>query len=100
MRRGNSGDSRTLKAEIGIFMFARIFNTFWLKMAVLGRKIRVGVTGVMFVDPNELVLTFGGIGVKWGCYLYATLVKIDQEMRPRVRTDRYSSEDLQLTNKM
>jgi len=27
--RGNSGDSRTFKAEIGTFMFAWIFRTFW-----------------------------------------------------------------------
>jgi len=41
--RVNSGDSRTLKAEISIFIFVWIFRTFWPKMAVFGGKIEEGV---------------------------------------------------------
>jgi len=39
----------------GIFMFAWIFSTFWLKRAVLGGQNRGMLT------PNELVLTFLGL---------------------------------------
>jgi len=39
IRRENSGDSRSFKAEIGTFMFAWISRTFWPQMTVFGGKI-------------------------------------------------------------
>jgi len=54
--RGNSGDSRTFKAEIGIIMFACIFRTFWHKMAVL-RQNRRGV--VRCWPPTNSFLLLG-----------------------------------------
>ena len=66
-------DSRTFKAEIGIFMFAWIFRTFWPKMAVMGAKRGRG--GVM-LTLNKLVLTFGVVTS------VPLLTKIDQEMQP------------------
>jgi len=76
----NSSDARTFKAEIGIFMFAWIFKTFWLKVAVLGAKRG---TGCAMLTPNELVLTF------MGRYLCATFD--ENRLRNaivRVHTDR------------
>jgi len=35
--RENSGDSQTFKAEIGTFIFAWIFRTYWAKIVVLGK---------------------------------------------------------------
>jgi len=68
-----SGDLQTFKAEIGMFMFAWIFRTFWHKMAVPGAK---QWNGWCDVDPNKLVLTFGS------CYLCATSAKINQQIQP------------------
>jgi len=59
--RWNSGDSRTFKAEIGIFMFAWIFRICWPKMAVSG-GIGEGVVRCWF-PTNSFILylcaTFG-----------------------------------------
>jgi len=83
----NSGDLRTLNAEIGIFVCAWIFRTFWSKMAILGGKIRQGV--VRYWPPNELVLTFGG------CYLCTTFGENQsRNATVRVRTDRHT--DIQM----
>jgi len=71
--RGNSGNLQTFKVEIGIFMFAWFFRTFWSKMAVLEGKIRERV--VQCWPPNELLI----LGVVTSAPL---LVKNDQEMRP------------------
>jgi len=51
-RRGNFGDSRKFKAEIGkfMFMFAWIFMAFWPKMAVLEAKYG---KGWCVIDPQQ-----------------------------------------------
>jgi len=72
--RGNFSDSRTLKAEIGIFVFAWTFRTFWPKMAVLGAKIGEWVVRC-WLPPNSFLL----LGVVTSVPLF---VKINQEMRP------------------
>jgi len=60
-------------------MFARIFRTFWPKMVVLGATLRKGWCNV---DPDELVLTFGG------CYFCATFGEDrSRNVTVRVRTD-------------
>jgi len=69
---GNSGDLQTFKAEIGIFMFAWIFGTFWPKIVVFEGKIGEGVVQCW---PQRTRYYF------WRCYLCATYGKIDQEMQ-------------------
>jgi len=62
-------------------MFAWIFRTFWLKMAVLV----VWGKGWCDVDPIKLLLTFGG------CYLCATFgANRSTNATVRVRTDRHA----------
>ena len=79
--RKNSSDSRTFKAEIGIFMFALIFRTLWPKLAAFGK---IG-EGVLRCWPNELVLTFAGR------YLCATFSESrSRNATVRMRTDRHT----------
>ena len=64
---------QTFKAEIGIFMFAWIFRTFWPKMGVLGDKIGLGVVRC-WPPMNSSYF--------WWLLPVPLLAKIDQEMRP------------------
>jgi len=76
---GISGDPRTLKAEIGIVMFAWIFRTFWPKMTVFDGKI--GEWVVRCCLPTNSFLLFGVVTS------LPLLAKIDQEMRTARQTD-------------
>jgi len=73
MKRGNSRDSRTFKAQNGLFVIAHIFRTFWPKMAFfLGGKIGEELMRY-WPPPNSFLL----LGVVTSVPL---LAEIDQEM--------------------
>jgi len=76
--RGNSGDLQTFKVEISIFIFAKIFRTFWSKMAVLEGEIGEGV--VQCWPPNELLI----LGIVTSVPLWWKLIKkCDHESEDR-----------------
>ena len=70
----SDSDSEIFEADIGLFMFAWNFTTSWPKMRVLGQNRG----GWYDIDPNKLVLIFGGY------YLCANF----SENRPRSVTVR------------
>jgi len=80
LRRGNSGDLRTFKAEIVTFMIAWMFRTFLSKMAVLGQNRGRG--GAM-LTPQRTRSYF------WGCYHCASFGRnLSRNATVRVRTYR------------